>query len=288
MQDARAPADGQRRSVPAGVDAIAARLDADELDLLVGDERGEDPQRVGAAAHASHHARRQPPLALEHLRTSLVADYPLQIAHERRIRRRADDRADHVVRALHVRHPVADRRRGRLLERARARVDRLHPRAQQLHPLHVRALTAGVLDAHVDDALHVQQRTHGRRRHAVLAGARLGDDPPLAHAPGQQHLAERVVELVRARVVEILALQVHGPPGSLGEPAREVQRRRAPGEVAQQAVQLRVVLRVRPRLEPRLLQLRQRRHQRLGHELSAVEPEAMLQRALVRGCAHAG
>ena len=95
-----APADGQRRAVAARVDPVAAGLDADQLDLLVGDERGEDPDRVRAAADARDHARRQPALALEHLRARLVADHPLQVAHERRVGRRADDRADHVVRAL--------------------------------------------------------------------------------------------------------------------------------------------------------------------------------------------
>jgi hypothetical protein len=41
----------------------------------------------------------------------------------------------------------------------------------------------------------------------VLAGARLGDDARLAHAPRQQHLADAVVDLVRAGVAEVLALE---------------------------------------------------------------------------------
>jgi hypothetical protein len=43
---------------------------------------------------------------------------------------------------------------------------------------------------------------------AVLAGAGLGDDALLAHAPGQQDLAEHVVDLVRAGVVELVALEI--------------------------------------------------------------------------------
>ena len=58
--------------------------------------------------------------------------------------------------------------------------------------------------------------THGRPEqgagrgggHAVLAGAGLGDDARLAEAPGQERLAERVVDLVGARVGEVLALEV--------------------------------------------------------------------------------
>ena len=128
------------------------------------------------------------------------------------------------MRALDVRDPVADRRRGRLLQRPRAGVDRFDARAEQFHALHVRALTARVLDAHVDDALEVEQRADGRRRDAVLAGARLGDDPPLTHALGQQRLTERVVDLVRARVVEVLALEVDGPADALREPPGAIQR----------------------------------------------------------------
>ena len=61
--------------------------------------------------------------------------------------------------------------------------------------------------AHVDVALEAEQRARRRRGHAVLAGARFGDDAPLAHALGEQRLAERVVDLVRAGVRQILALQ---------------------------------------------------------------------------------
>ena len=53
--------------------------------------------------------------------------------------------------------------------------------AEQPHPGHVERLPAGVLLAHVDDALQAEQRGRGRGGDAVLAGAGLGDDPGLAH-----------------------------------------------------------------------------------------------------------
>ena len=186
---------------------VAGGLDADQLDLGVAGERDEHADRVRAAADAGDHARRQPAAALEQLRARLVADHALEVAHERRERRRPDARADRVVRVADVRDPVADRRRDGLLERARAGVDAAHGRAQQPHPLHVGPLAAHVLGAHVDDALQPEQRARGRGRDAVLAGAGLGDDARLAHALGQQALAERVVELVRARVHQVLALE---------------------------------------------------------------------------------
>ena len=70
------------------------------------------------------------------------------------------------------------------------------------------ALPPHVLLAHVDHALEAQQRADRGGRHAVLAGAGLGDDAPLAHAPRKQTLAQAVVDLVRAGVQQILALEV--------------------------------------------------------------------------------
>ena len=68
------------------------------------------------------------PGLVEQLRARLVADAALEVAHQRRVRRRPDARADHVVRGVHVRDPVADRRGHGLLERARAGVDARAPR----------------------------------------------------------------------------------------------------------------------------------------------------------------
>src|SRR5437588_6666654 len=87
----------QRRSMAPGVDAFPRGLDADQLDAVVCDERGEDPDRVRAAPDAGDHAPGEPPGALEHLRSGLVADHPLEIAHQRRERRRPHGRADDVV-----------------------------------------------------------------------------------------------------------------------------------------------------------------------------------------------
>ena len=53
-----------------------------------------------------------------------------------------------------------------------------------------------------------EQRADGGRGDAVLARAGLGDDALLAHALGKQALAERVVDLVRAGVQQVFALEV--------------------------------------------------------------------------------
>src|SRR3954447_15505232 len=77
--------------------------------------------------------------------------------------------------------------------------------------------------------------------HAVLAGARLGDDARLAHALREQALAERVVELVRARVHEVLALEPHGVADRGGQALGVVDRRGPAAVVAPQRVELRAV-----------------------------------------------
>ena len=276
----------QRRAVPAGGDPLPSGLHADELHAGIRYEGGEDPHRVRSATDTGDDPGGKPPLLLEDLLAGLVPDHALKVAHQRGIRRGAHDRADHVVRVLDVRDPVADRGGRRLLEGLGAGVDRLHRRPEQLHPLHIGPLADRVLDAHVDHALHAEQRTDGRRRHAVLSRAGLGDDPALAHAPCQQHLAQRVVELVRPGVVEVLALEVDRPAGALGEPAGPVEGRGATGEVAQQPVELAAVGGILAGAQPCLLELRERGHQCLGHELPAVLAEAVLDRGVRGRLAH--
>ena len=83
-----------------------------------------------------------------------------------------------------------------------------HLGAEQAHPLDVRALPAHVLGAHVDDAFEPEAGADGRGRDAVLAGAGLGDDPLLAEPAREHGLSERVVQLVRAGVQEVFALEV--------------------------------------------------------------------------------
>jgi hypothetical protein len=114
-----------------------------------------------------------------------------------------------------------------------------------LHALDVGPLPAHVLLAHVDDALEVEAGADRRRRDAVLAGARLGDDPPLPESPREHRLAEGVVQLVRAGVKEVLAFQVQPLAGCEAFGAR--QRRRTSGKRAAELVELLLEGRVRPR-----------------------------------------
>ncbi len=214
------------------------------------------------------------PSCLLHLRARLVADDALEVAHHRGIRMRARDRADAVERVVHVGHPVAQRLVHRVLQRARAGHHRPHLRAERLHAHHVRPLPVDIDRAHVDDAFEPELRAQRRGRDAVHAGAGLGDHARLAHALGQQDLAEHIVHLVRAGVVAVLALEIDLRAAEMrGEPLGEIERRRAADIVAQIAVHLLAERRIVLRLVVGLLQIEDQRHQGLGDEAAAIEAE---------------
>ena len=138
--------------------------------------------------------------------------------------------------SCHVGDPVAHRLVHRVLQRAGAGGHRLHLGAEQLHAEHVGLLPLDVGRAHVDGAGQAEQRAHRGGGDAVLAGAGLGDDAGLAHAPGQQDLAHAVVGLVAAGVVQLVALEVDLCAAELpGQPLGEPQRA-GPADIMRQVV----------------------------------------------------
>ena len=72
----------------------------------------------------------------------------------------------------------------------------------------------------------------------MLTGAGLGDDAGLAHALGEQGLAEHIVDLVAAGVVEILSLEEDAAAEFFAETMTFRQRRRTAGIGAQQMIEL--------------------------------------------------
>ena len=276
VQHARPPA-GQARGMLAGLDAVPARLHADQPHRRIIEERMEQPHRVRSAADARHRGIRQPALGFLQLRLGFLADHRLEVAHHHRIRMRAGDGADQVIGVLDIGDPVAQRLVHRVLQRGRARGHRLHLGAQQLHAEHVGLLPLDVGGAHVDGAGQAEQRAHRGGGDAMLAGAGLGDDARLAHAPGQQDLAHAVVRLVAAGVVQLVALEVDFRAAELpGQPLGEPQRAGPADIVLQIRVQFGLERRIGVRREIGLLDLQDQRHQRLGDETAAefAEPAA--------------
>ena len=218
---------------------------------------------------------RQPALALEHLRARLLADDRLEVAHHRRIGMRTSNGADAVEGVCDVRHPVAQRLVHRVLQRAAAAGHRHHLGAEQLHAEDVGLLPLDVGPAHEDHALQPEARADRGGRDAVLAGAGLGDDARLAHAAGEKDLAEHVVDLVRAGVVELVALEKDlRPAEALGQPLGEVERRGAADVVLPEVVHLGPEGRVGLGFLVLGLERQDQRHQRLGDEAPAEVPEA--------------
>ena len=145
---------------------------------------------------------------------------------------RSQHRAEQIVRRAHVRDPVAHRFVDRVLQRARAGIHAHHFRAQQAHAEDVEPLALHVLGAHVDDAFEAQARRHRRRGDSVLARAGFRDDAALAHAHGQQALADAIVDFVRAGVQQVFALDVNARAAQmLRQPRSKLQRRGPPGKI---------------------------------------------------------
>src|SRR5262249_13111111 len=104
-------------------------------------------------------------------------------------------------------------------------------------------------------------------------------DARLAHAAREQDLAQDVVHLVRAGVIEVLALEVDfrpAPAGStkmLGHALGEIERCRPPDIILEVGVHLAAEGSAALRLGRSRSQRENQRHQRLGDEAAAVEPE---------------
>ena len=260
----------------AGRDAIARGLDADHPNARLVDERRKQAGRVRAAADARDQRVGQPPRLLEDLPACLAPDHGLEVAHHPWIRMRPGDRADQVERVADIGDPVSQRLVHRVLERPRAALDRMNGRAEQLHALDVERLAHDILGAHVDLARQAEQCGDGRGGDAVLAGTGLGDQPALAHPAREDRLADAVVDLVRARVIEVLALEVDLGADLGRQAARVIEERRPADIVREQSIDLGPVAGVGAGRAPRDLELRDRRHQRLGDVLSAelAEPAA--------------
>ena len=119
----------------------------------------------------------------------------------------------------------------------------------------------------------------------MLARTGLGDYSLLAHAHGEQRLADGVVELVGPRVAEILAFQVDVRSAEVVAQARRRVERRGPAdESVAVSGELELELRVGLGLVPDVLQLLERAHQRLGDVLAAEGAKAAAHRMVHRDC----
>ena len=122
---------------------------------------------------------------------------------------RAIDRAEDVMRGADVGDPVAHRLVDGFLERLLPGLHGHDLGAEHFHAIHVERLPLAIHRAHVNHAFQSEHGGDGGGGHAVLAGAGFGDDAGLAHAFGEQDLADGVVDFVRAGVEQVLALEIN-------------------------------------------------------------------------------
>src|SRR5204862_1448561 len=116
----------------------------------------------------------------------------------------------------------------------------------------------------------------GRGRHAVLARAGLRDDALRAERLREQRLADPVVDLVRARVREVLALEPDLRAPAPRQRARVRERGRPADPARELARKLALEIRRRQDIRYAVLEPRDRGHQRLGHAASAERTEAAI------------
>ena len=179
------------------------------------------PDRVGAAADTGDGDIRQGTRGIQHLRPRFASDDGLEFADQPGIGMWSDRRAQQVVTMDGIGDPVAQRRVNRGAQRAVARRNRHDFGAEQPHAPDVRRLSRHVDLAHVDDAGQADARAGRGARNAVLAGSGFRDHAARPEALRDQRLAECIVDLVRARVREVLALEPDfGIPGAAKVPRR--------------------------------------------------------------------
>ena len=164
----------------------------------------------------------------------LFRNNALHTRHQVRIRVRPHRRTDYVERVGRMTAPVADGFAAGIGERHVARPHGMHRRAEHLHTLYIRVLSFNVGSTHENLTLHTHQRTNCCGSHTMLTGTSLCDDARLAHAACQQNLSDSVVDLVRAGVVQVLALQEQTAAILLAHAPCLVERRRAAHIVFQQ------------------------------------------------------
>ena len=190
------------------VHTFTGRLHAHQVHVRIIQEGREHADGVRAAAHAGSDVLGQPAVPFQELRACLAPDDRLEVPNHLRERVRPHNRSDRIQIIGRVRQVLLEGTVHGFLQRGRPPRHRHQPAPQNAHLRDVGVLFLDVHLTHVDLAGNAHQCTGGCQRHPVLPGPGLGNHLLLAHETGQQCFAQAVVDLVRTRMVEVLALEV--------------------------------------------------------------------------------
>ena len=197
------------------------------------------PDCIGAAADTGDERVRQSAGRFQTLLPGFPADYRLQVPDQYRIWMRPGHGADNIERIVHVAYPVPHGFIHGILESLRTGSDFFNHGSQQFHPEYVHGLAPYIFGAHIDDTLEAKPGGNRGSGHAVLACAGFSNDAGFPHPLRQQGLAHRVIDLMGAGMIQVLALQVDLGAGQLAAPpVRVIQGRRPAHESFKVTVEL--------------------------------------------------
>ena len=195
--------------------------------------------------------------------------------------------------------PIAQRFIHRVFKGAAPGAHRYDFSAEQFHAKHIWLLALYILRAHKHYTRQVKTRTNRRCSDAMLARTGLGNDAGLAHALGEQNLAQAIIDLMRAGVVELIALKIDFRAlfracdfaHMFGQSFSKIERARATNIMLEVIVKLIAKFGVFLGGFIFLLEREDERHERLGNKPAAKNAKAAI---FVRAhgiavlCAHNG
>ena len=164
-----------------------------------------------------------------------------------------------------------------VLQGRRTAFHRMDLRSQKAHPVHVQRLPLRIFLSHEDLTLHVHQRRRRGCGYPVLPGSCLRDDTCFSHFLCQKYLSQHIIDLVGARMVQILPFQVDFCPAQvLCHASGIIKPGRPPRVFVQKLCKLPVEFRIVFIMIVGFLQLQHRIHQRLRNVLAAVDSKSSI------------
>ena len=155
----------------------------------------------------------------------------------------------------------------------------MHLGTQQTHAIHIRLLAVNILFTHKDFTFHIEQGAGCCCGNTMLAGTCFGNDLCLAHTFGKQCLAKHVIDLVCARMVQLIALEIELCTAEMGGHALgKIERAGASDIMGLIIFKLALEIGIGGGALIGGLYLQDQRHQGLGNKASTMhsEPAALV------------